>query len=90
MKIAMLFVAFAMWATCAWSCDDDAHRSPTQRAHFVRDHPCPATGKNSGACPGYVVDHIKALCVGGKDAPTNMQWQTYADSKIKDKTECKK
>jgi hypothetical protein len=36
-------------------------RNPAARRAFVREHPCPATGKTSGACPGYVVDHIKAL-----------------------------
>lgn len=34
---------------------------------------CPATGKSSGACPGYVVDHIKALKRGGADEPSNIQ-----------------
>ncbi len=38
--------------------------------------------------PGYVVDHIKALCCGGQDVITNMQWQTIAEAKKKDKTEC--
>jgi hypothetical protein len=37
--------------------------------------------------PGYVVDHIKPLACGGADAPANMQWQTIAEGKAKDKTE---
>ena len=37
--------------------------------------------------PGYVVDHIKPLACGGADAPNNMQWQTVAEAKAKDKTE---
>jgi len=37
--------------------------------------------------PGYVVDHIKPLACGGADAPSNMQWQTIAAAKAKDKTE---
>jgi len=41
----------------------------------------------SGRCPGYVVDHVKPLECGGADAPSNMQWQTVADGKAKDKTE---
>jgi hypothetical protein len=64
-------------------------RSPAARAEFVRTHPCPTTGMRRGACPGYVVDHIVALCDGGLDDPSNMQWQEYKESKIKDKTECK-
>jgi hypothetical protein len=37
--------------------------------------------------PGYVVDHIVPLACGGADTPRNMQWQTVADAKAKDKTE---
>jgi hypothetical protein len=37
--------------------------------------------------PGYVVDHIKPLACGGADAPSNMQWQTIAAAKAKDKVE---
>jgi hypothetical protein len=62
-------------------------RDPHQRALFVKSHPCPATGKNKGACPGYVVDHIKPLCAGGADHPSNMQWQTREEAKIKDRRE---
>lgn len=36
---------------------------------------------------GYVVDHICALAQGGIDATTNMQYQTLAESKVKDKIE---
>jgi hypothetical protein len=64
-----------------------AHRSREARAEFMRQHPCPSTGKGSGACPGYVVDHVKPLACGGADAPSNMQWQTIAEGKAKDKWE---
>ena len=47
----------------------------------------PSTGRSSGRCPGSVVDHVRPLERGGADAPSNMQWQTVADGKAKDKTE---
>jgi hypothetical protein len=62
-------------------------RDPHARAAFQHAHPCPATGATSGACPGYVVDHVVPLKRGGADAPSNMQWQTTADAKAKDKVE---
>ena len=36
---------------------------------------------------GYVVDHVVPLECGGADAPSNMQWQTVAEAKVKDRTE---
>jgi hypothetical protein len=63
------------------------HRSEAAKASFERQSPCPATGRTSGRCPGYVVDHVRALECGGEDAPSNMQWQTTADAKAKDRTE---
>ena len=62
-------------------------RSKAAKAGFERQYPCPSTGKTSGHCPGYVVDHVNPLECGGADAPSNMQWQTIADGKAKDKTE---
>ena len=53
----------------------------------MRQHPCASTGKASGCCPGYVVDHVHALECGGADAPSSMQWQTTAAAKGKDRTE---
>jgi len=64
-------------------------RSQAAKSAFKHEHPCPANGNNKGSCPGYVIDHIVALACGGADAPDNMQWQTVADSKTKDKTERK-
>ncbi len=63
------------------------HRSAAQRAAFMRAHPCPANGHTKGKCPGYIVDHIIPLKCGGPDRPSNMQWQTTAEGRAKDKWE---
>lgn len=76
-------LAIAMLATSAIAAD----RSPTVPREYQRQHPCPATGKTTGACPGYVRDHVVPLCAGGSDSPSNMQWQTVADGKAKDREE---
>lgn len=62
-------------------------RNSHQVVLFKRQHACPANGATTGPCPGYVVDHIVPLCACGPDKPENMQWQTLADSKAKDKLE---
>ena len=62
-------------------------RSTTARARFQRANPCPATGKRTGACPGYVVDHKIPIKRGGPDSPDNMQWQTREAAKAKDRIE---
>jgi hypothetical protein len=30
-------------------------------SEFQRQHPCPSTGRATGACPGYIKDHIVPL-----------------------------
>lgn len=62
-------------------------RSHAARAAFMRENPCPSTNKPRGPCPGYVVDHITPLCAGGADHSSNMQWQTVAEAKAKDRLE---
>ena len=62
-------------------------RSMKAKDDFKHSHPCPSTGRKSGACPGYVIDHVQPLKRGGADAPGNMQWQTTAAAKAKDRTE---
>ena len=58
-------------------------RSDAARHAFARQ-----TGYPNGR-PGYVIDHITPLACGGADAPSNMQWQTVAEAKAKDKVERK-
>jgi hypothetical protein len=67
--------------------DGRIHRSPRARDDFKRTHPCPSTGRTTGACPGYVIDHVVPLKRGGADAPSNMQWQTKRAARAKDRTE---
>lgn len=64
-------------------------RSKKAVSMFRATVPCPATGKISKTCPGYIADHIVSLCACGADDPSNMQFQTLADSKIKDRWERK-
>jgi hypothetical protein len=59
------------------------HRSESARRDFER-----MTGYPHGR-PGYVIDHVVPLACGGADAPSNMQWQTVAAAKAKDKWERK-
>jgi hypothetical protein len=63
------------------------HRSHRATLAFKRSHPCPATGRKAGSCPGFVIDHIRPLRCGGADDPRNMQWQTVVDAKAKDRWE---
>jgi hypothetical protein len=80
-------------ASGSGSAQRDSHgkikRSEAAKDAFKRQQPCPATGKSTGACPGYVIDHVKPLANGGADDPSNMQWQTKEAAKEKDKWERK-
>lgn len=67
------------------------HRNPEAKKDFKRAHPCPG-GPDRGSttkCSGYVVDHMCPLACCGLDAPQNMQWETEAEGKAKDKWEAK-
>jgi hypothetical protein len=46
------------------------------KREFQLTHPCPATGRTSGARHDYVKDHVLPLACGGSDAVSNLQWQT--------------
>jgi len=60
-----------------------AGRSSAVRAEFRRTHPCPSTGRLSGACPGWQIDHIQPLCASGADAVDNLQWLALDDHRAK-------
>lgn len=84
-------IALLLGACLVASAPADAgqKRSASAKAEFRQQQPCPATGNNKGPCHGYVIDHIKPLACGGADRPENMQWQTVAAGKAKDKWERK-
>jgi hypothetical protein len=68
-------------------CERNSHGRIARSAHakqaFRNTHPCPLTGRRSGACPGYQIDHVTPLYKGGADAAGNMQWLTTAQHKAK-------
>jgi 5-methylcytosine-specific restriction endonuclease McrA len=64
-------------------------RSQSAVTAFKKTHPCPATGKSKGKCPGWQVDHIVPLKCGGRDHASNMQWLTVSAHKAKTKREAK-
>jgi hypothetical protein len=66
-----------------------ADRSPAVRAEFRKLHPCPATGKQTGACPGWQIDHREALVCGGRDELANLQWLPVAEHREKTRAEVK-
>jgi hypothetical protein len=80
-------IALALAACCFAAPIEGASRSHAAIAAFKRQQPCPGTGRASGPCSGWTIDHIEPLCAGGADDPSNMQWQTTAEAKVKDKQE---
>lgn len=45
---------------------------------FRRIYACPASGKHTGPCEGWAIDHVIPLAVGGCDAVSNLQWLPHA------------
>ncbi|MCU0922563.1 MAG: HNH endonuclease [Burkholderiaceae bacterium] len=85
-----LIVALALLALPAWggALDEtryctvtpsrDADGSISRRADVLRafrnHHPCPSTSSTRGPCPGWNIDHVIPLAVGGCDSVGNLQW----------------
>jgi len=55
--------------SCARTSSGRIRRITTVRRQFQRENPCPATGLQTGACPGYQVDHVIPLKRDGPNAP---------------------
>jgi hypothetical protein len=82
-------LAVLLALVCAAPAEARTKRSQSAKVEFKREHPCPATGATKGPCKGYVIDHVNPLVCGGPDSSVNMQWQTIAEGKAKDKWERK-
>jgi hypothetical protein len=65
----------------------DTQRSFKAEVLFRLQNPCPSTGETRGACTGYVIDRVIPIVCGGAEDPGNMQWQTIAEAKAKDRWE---
>jgi hypothetical protein len=85
-RILLLLLPLQVWATVdpfaeyrlclpvVRAADGTIYRSSAIKAAFQRLHPCPSTGLQKGSCPGWSIDHVIPLAVGGCDAVVNMQW----------------
>ena len=89
MKKYLALIAVIAIALSAGVADARIPRSQAAKNAFVKLNACPATGLHKLPCAGHVIDHIKALACGGADSAKNMQWQTIAEGKAKDKLERK-
>src|SRR5574340_98601 len=54
--------------------DGSIHRRADVLREFRKLYACPSTGLHTGACPGWQMDHIIPLAVGGCDAVGNLAW----------------
>jgi hypothetical protein len=88
-RIGESFEGYASSAERDAARNSGEYRSPEVAREFQRQHPCPSTGSRTGACPGYIKDHVVPLACGGADAVSNIQWQTVEDAKAKDRWELK-
>ena len=68
------------------SIDEEAQADAARlRELFIKKYACPVNGKHTAACPGWVVNYVKPLCAGGADTIKNLQWQTVATAKRKER-----
>ena len=88
-SVCSLAAAIALWAATILplSAAEDVRRSFKAEVLFRLANPCPATGRTQGECKGYVIDRVIPLVCGGEEDASNMQWQTIAEARAKDKWE---
>jgi hypothetical protein len=91
-RLLAIFLCLPLLAQACVPERDDYGRIKRSRkvlSIFRATVPCPATGEVGKRCKGYVIDHKIALACCGSDTIENMQYQTIADAKLKDKWERK-
>ncbi len=64
-------------------------RPSSAKENFRKANPCPSTGRSSGSCPGYEVEHMNPPACGGADSPGNMQWVPASATRKKGAPGCK-
>lgn len=92
--IAFFLASFSAQAGDIRLCDTRQVRGYAAKAEFRKIHECPSTGRNTGACPGWQVDHVIPLASCGCDIVENLQWlkntiKTCAGTECKDRWERK-
>ena len=83
---AATLIACLAWTSPAVAQHTDAHSHRIKRSLEAKHEFERATGHPHG-WPGHVIDHVIPLACGGADAPSNMQWQTIEEAKVKDRVE---
>ncbi len=68
------FTDIRMGSTVERAANGSTKRSRAVTIAFRKLYPCPSTGKRTGACPGWALDHPIPLDCGGRDIVANMQW----------------
>lgn len=58
----------------ARTADGSIRRRSDVLTAYKKLHPCPGTGRTTGACPGWALNHIVPLAKGGCDAVSNLAW----------------
>lgn len=68
------FTDIRMGSTVERAANGTTKRSRAVTIGFRKLYACPSTGKRTGACPGWAIDHVIPLICGGRDIVANMQW----------------
>jgi hypothetical protein len=86
MKFALIFFMLSFASTASALIDPRCSvHAPHRSASVLRDFDR-ATGR-VGGWPGHIRDHICPLACGGTDSVANLQWQSLAEARKKDRFE---